>query len=44
MDIHADLGWMKGVQSYSMIDLEVKLGELGVTLDQCVDRAHVGSR
>lgn len=43
-DIQSDLEWMKGVQSYSVIDLEMKLRELGVTLDHCVDRAHVGSR
>lgn len=43
-DIQSDLEWMKGIQSYSMIDLEVKLREVGVTLDQCVDRARVGFR
>lgn len=41
--LQSDMDWIRDAPSYSAIDLEVKLNELGVTLDDCADRARSGA-
>ena len=41
--LHSELEWVRDAQSYSSIDLEVKLNEVGMTLDHCVDEARRGA-
>ena len=42
--LKSDMDWARNIQTYSTTELELKLGELGLTLDQCVEQAHVGAR